>query len=200
MQRIDTVVFDIGRVLVDLEFGPLLEFFAAHGVDVSRLGDILERIDLAGYERGDFDGAELIERIAGLGPRRMDAEALRAHWNGIFVPQPQMLGLLDTLAAGHRVYLLSNIGDLHWEHLDRVLGVAALGHGALPSYRARASKPDAAIYRRAEELFGLAPARTVFIDDLEDNVRAARDRGWHAIQHQSHAATRAALEALGVPT
>lgn len=198
MQSIDTVVFDIGRVLVRLEFGPLLDFFAAHGVDVSRLGDILERLDIAGYERGAFDGAELLERIATLGPTRMDLTSVRAHWNGIFVPEPKMLGLLDTLKASHRVYLLSNIGDLHWEHLDRVLGVGTLGHGALPSYSVGASKPDAAIYRRAEELFGLTPARTVFIDDLEDNVRAARDRGWHAIHHQSHADTLAALGALGV--
>ncbi len=198
MQRIDSVVFDIGRVLVDLDFGRLLAFFADHGVDVAQVGDILQRIDLAAYERGEFDGDALLRRIAGLGSRPMPLAAVRERWNDIFVPQPQMLALLHEVATRHRVFLLSNIGDLHWEHLQETLGVGSLGHGALPSFRAGVSKPDPAIYERAESVFGLSPAATVFIDDLEENVMAARRRGWHAIQHRSHSATIAELRRLGI--
>jgi len=32
------------------------------------------------------------------------------------------------------VFLLSNIGDLHWAHLAREYRLHAIGHGALPSY------------------------------------------------------------------
>lgn len=198
MQAIDAVVFDIGRVLVHLEFSRLLRFLAEHGVDTSHVGTLLERMDLAGYERGEFDGTVLVEKIAGLGDRPMAPESIREHWVGVFIPQRPMLDLLRALAGTHRVYLLSNIGDLHWEFLDRELGIETLGHGALPSFRAGATKPDEEIYRRAEQAFGLDPARTVLIDDLAENAAAARRRGWHAIVHDGYERTREALSDLGV--
>ncbi len=89
----------------------------------------------------------------------------------------------------YRVYLLSNVGDLHWAHLDESYGLAGLVHGALPSFAAGAIKPNAAIYRAAEAEFGLDPADTVFIDDLAPNVAGARGCGWSAIEHRDIAAT-----------
>lgn len=198
MPRIESIVFDIGRVLVHLEYARIFAFFAEYGIDVVHLASFLERIDLAAYERGEFGGDELLARIGALGSRPMPLELLRDHWVGIFVPQPDMLGLARRLAATHRVYLLSNIGDLHWEYLDRELAVGSLGHGALPSFQAGVAKPDAGIYRRAEEMFGLEPSRTVFIDDLLPNIDAARQRGWHGIHHERYATTVEDLRALGV--
>lgn len=198
MRAIDAIVFDIGRVLVDLRFERLLDFLTEHGVDVDPVEALLRRMDLVAYERGDFDGPALLRRIADLGRRPMAPEALHEHWVGIFIPQPPMLEMVRTLAGRHRVYLLSNIGDLHWDYLQRALDVATLGHGALPSFQARAVKPDEAIYRRAERLFGLEPARTVLVDDLAPNVAGARRCGWHGIVHENHGRTVEALAALGV--
>jgi FMN phosphatase YigB (HAD superfamily) len=96
------------------------------------------------------------------------------------------------------VYLLSNIGDLHWDFLKGAIGVESIGHGALPSFKARAAKPDAAIYRQAEKTFGLEPARTVFIDDLLPNVDTARQRGWRTIHHLDYASTLQRLREMGV--
>jgi FMN phosphatase YigB (HAD superfamily) len=195
---IEAVVFDIGRVLVRLEYAELLALFGRHGIDTARLDDLLMDIDLPGYERGDFDGEELLARIAARGDGAMSLVTLRKHWLGMFVPEQSMIDLARRLAATHRVYLLSNIGDLHWEFLNRRLDIAAIGHGALPSFQAGACKPDPAIYGRAEALFGLSPPRTVFIDDLKANVETARRRGWHGIHHVDPGSTIAGLRRLGV--
>lgn len=196
---IDTVVFDIGRVLVQLEFSGILGFLAGHGLDTASIDRLLDQIGLLAYERGEFDGEELLRRMAGLGKRPMSVEALRAHWLGMFSPEAEMIGLARRLAATHRVFLLSNIGDLHWEFLKREIDLASIGHGAMLSFRAGACKPDPEIYRKAEEQFGLEPGRTVFIDDLRPNVAAARQRGWHAIHHEAREPTLQALRSLGVP-
>jgi putative hydrolase of the HAD superfamily len=107
-----------------------------------------------------------------------------------------------TLATGlkdrYRVYLLSNIGDLHWAHVDDRYGLGGLVHGALASFRAGAIKPSAEIYRTAERSFALEPARTVFIDDLAANVRGAEACGWRGIHHIDAVTTRAALRRLDV--
>lgn len=199
MTAIDTVIFDVGRVLVHLDFRRLLGFLDAHGIDVVHISELLERIDLAAYERGAFDGAALLTRIEALASRPMDMAEMRRQWLDVFVPQEGMLQLARRLARTHRVYILSNVGDLHWEHLDATWGIGSIGHGAIASYKVGASKPDPAIYRRAEESFGLEPPRTVFIDDMVANVDAARERRWHAIHHRDEQSTAEDLRSLGVP-
>jgi len=196
--QIDSVVFDIGRVLVRLDFTRILDYFSRHGLDPGSMDGLLGQIELAAYERGEFDGDELLRRIARLGDGRMTVQELHREWLGMFIPDEEMLALARGIAAHRRVYLLSNIGDLHWEFLRREIEVESIGHGALPSFRAGASKPDPAIYRHAEKLFGLDPARTVFVDDLVANVDTARQRGWHTIHHLDYPSTLQDLRGLGV--
>ena len=71
-------------------------------------------------------------------------------------------------------------------------GVAAVG----VEDDALARKVD--IYRKAELMFDLDPAATVFLDDLLPNVIAARECGWHAIHHSDAGLTRSKLRDLGV--
>jgi HAD superfamily hydrolase (TIGR01509 family) len=109
-----------------------------------------------------------------------------------------MVELAHRLGERYRVYLLSNIGDLHWVHLSCEYRLHALGHGALPSYLAGVMKPHAGIYAQAEKRFALTPQHTVFIDDRPDNITAACTRGWHGIVHTDYPRTLAALRALAV--
>jgi FMN phosphatase YigB (HAD superfamily) len=198
MQRIDAIVFDVGRVLVELHFGEFLRFLASHGADVQHVLQVIDRIDLAAHERGEIDGEALLARIATLGNRPMDPAEVRRQWLGFFAPAEDMFGLARRLTASHRVFLLSNVGELHWDHLDRHYGLESLGHGALTSFRAGVMKPDAGIYAQAERQFALEPARTVFIDDRPENIDAARVRGWQGIHHDGYDSTLTALRALGV--
>jgi FMN phosphatase YigB (HAD superfamily) len=140
----------------------------------------------------------MLERIAGMAREPLDNDELRAQWLGMFERWDEMFALAQGLMDGYRVYLLSNVGDLHWAHLDACYGVDSLVHGSLASYRVGAVKPEPLIYRKAESLFGLDPAATVFIDDLAHNVAGARSCGWHAIHHGEAQPTRDALRALGV--
>jgi FMN phosphatase YigB (HAD superfamily) len=116
----------------------------------------------------------------------------------MFDEAPEMFALATGLKSGYRVYLLSNIGDLHWAHVDARYGLGGLVHGAMASFRAGAAKPHAAIFRAAERQFELAPAHTVFIDDIGANIRGAEACGWRGIRHVDAATTRAALRRLGV--
>jgi 2-haloacid dehalogenase len=56
-------------------------------------------------------------------------------------------------------------------------------------------KPEPAIYKHLVEVTGIVPAESVFIDDLQRNVIAARECGLHAIQFTSPEACRAELRA-----
>jgi HAD superfamily hydrolase (TIGR01509 family) len=192
------IVFDVGGVLVQLRYGAFVEYLANAGGDLRDLRTWAAVVGLDHHESGRLDGARFLERVARSVRTRLDPDELHARWVDMFAPEREMLALARALMAQHRVYLLSNVGDLHWAHLDATLGLAGLVHGALPSFVAGARKPDPEIYRAAELEFGLEPAATVFIDDLAPNVVAARSCGWQGIEHRSAAGTRAALAELGI--
>ncbi len=198
MSAVQNVVFDIGWVLIHLRYPPLQEFLCARGAAAPTLHATLDACGLAEHESGRLSGEEFMARLnAALHTPAAPGE-LQALWTAMFEPDERMLALARSLTATHRVYLLSNIGDLHWGELSRAYRLHELGHGAVLSYRAGVMKPAADIYAHAERQLELAPAHTVFIDDRADNIEAARARGWHGIVHRDYAATRAALRQLGV--
>jgi FMN phosphatase YigB (HAD superfamily) len=195
---IRNIVFDIGWVLVRLDYRPILAHLAAHGATVRERDVLMDSIALTEHECGRMCGQGLIEKLAALAPRPPPLAATAAHWLNMFEVDPAMVELAHRLSERYRVYLLSNIGDLHWAQLMREFRLHTIGHGALPSYLAGCMKPHADIYAEAERRFALTPAATVFIDDRADNIAAATARGWHGIVHRDFAGTRAALRELAV--
>jgi len=195
---ISNIVFDIGWVFVRLNYRPLLEFLGARGAHAPDMATVTAAIALEEHECGREHGGEMLARLAALATEPVAHAELHARWVGMFELDTAMVALAHRLSEEHRVYLLSNIGDLHWAHLSREFGLHGIGHGALPSYLAGVMKPEAGIYAEAERRFALTPAHTVFVDDRDENIAAARARGWHGIVHQDYAGTRAALRALGV--
>jgi FMN phosphatase YigB (HAD superfamily) len=195
---IRNVVFDVGGVLVRLRYQPFIEYLVAAGVDMSDLPAWLAQVDLAAHERGEITGDELLERVAAMAHAPLDRSELQARWLDMFDRAHEMFELASGLMADYRVYLLSNVGDLHWRHLDAQYGLDDLVHGTLASFRVGAIKPSEAIYREAERRFELEPAATVFIDDLVPNVAGARACGWQAIHHVDPAETRRQLRSLGL--
>ena len=195
---IRSVVFDIGWVLVRLNYRPILELLRARGATIGDRDQLMARIGLEDHECGRLPGAGLLARLAALASEPVSLAEIEARWLDMFELEAAMVELAHRLSERYRVYLLSNIGDLHWAHLSREYRLHAIGHGALPSYLAGVMKPHAGIYAEAERRFALEPAATVFVDDRADNIASARGRGWHGIVHSDYAATRGALRQLAV--
>jgi FMN phosphatase YigB (HAD superfamily) len=195
---INNVIFDIGGVLLRLRYQAFIAYLAGAGIDMSNLPKWLEQVDLAAHERGEISGDELLGRIAAMARRPLDADELRERWLDMFDRAHEMFDLAAGLKQEYRVFLLSNIGDLHWTHLNARYGFDDLAHGVVASFRVGAIKPSAAIYRETERRFGLEPGATVFIDDLPPNVAGAQACGWQAIHHRDPAETRRQLRALGL--
>ena len=196
---IRNVVFDVGWVFVHLNPRPILEFLAGLGVATTTIDALIESVSLDDHETGRLHGQGLLERLSALSEQQPIAlEALHSKWLDMFELQPAMIDLAHRLSHRYRVYLLSNIGDLHWAHLCREYRLHHIGHGVLPSYLAGVMKPHEGIYIEAERRFALTPAETVFIDDRAENIAAARARGWHGIVHSAYAPTVEGLRALGV--
>jgi glucose-1-phosphatase len=195
---IRNIVFDIGWVFVRLNYTPILDFLRARGAEVSDRASMLARVQLDDHESGRLHGHGLLEQLAALAPQPVSLEEMHERWVSMFELEPAMVDLAHRLSERYRVFLLSNIGDLHWAHLSREYRLHAIGEGALPSYLAGVMKPHAGIYAEAERRFALEPAATLFIDDRADNIEGARARGWRGIVHQAYPGTLSALRALEI--
>jgi putative hydrolase of the HAD superfamily len=196
MSRIESVVFDVGWVLVHLDYNPFLNYLATSGQRYD-IKEVIAAIDLEAHERGELGGDQLLDNMIQLAPH-LDRGQLRQLWTSMFTPVEPMFELARKLSQSHRVHLLSNVGDLHWTYLDRQYQLLSVAHSALPSFEARVMKPHRDIYKLAEQRFDLNPATTVFIDDLPPNVESARQCGWRAVQHVSPESTISTLKDMGV--
>ncbi len=193
-----TLVFDVGLVLIDADYRQFLEFMRGHGADAADMEAFCAAVDLDAHERGEIGPEDFLDRLQQAGKRAPDRGELLRSWNSMYRPVTRMIEFVRAASRRQPVHLLSNMGELHWRHLQDAFGIPSLGHGALASYTAGALKPDPAIYAMTEERFGLEPARTVFIDDRPVNIEAARARGWLGVVHHSPQATLDALAGLGV--
>lgn len=196
MALISDVVFDVGRVLIDFSYDQFAATIRRHGAICDGPEDFLAHVNLVGYEHGEISSDEFLRQLNGLLNEPLPQNELRAAWNDLFSPIREMLAVAGTLKQHCGVYLLSNTSELHWQHLQEAFGLDKISHDRLASYEVGAMKPNPEIFSAACSRFDLHPETTVFVDDLEDNVKGAIACGWHGIWHQSPAVTKSALERL----
>lgn len=94
---------------------------------------------------------------------------------------------LEQLHRNHKLYLLSNTNKVMWD--DMIINEFRKdGHdinyyfdGVIPSFEVHCYKPDAEIFNKACEKFGIRPEDTIFFDDSAANVEAARALGFGGV-------------------
>jgi putative hydrolase of the HAD superfamily len=201
---INAAILDYGLVLVSSptaeEFGRMAEMF---NLSVDSFYELWEA-SRGPYDRGDFSAEEYWLKLAAqtnttLDPKQI--EILRKIEVEIWIhPIPGMLAWLDQLhAAGIKTGLLSN---MPWDLANYVrANFQWLEKFSFVTLSAEVGmiKPDAAIYEHTLCGLGVSAAESLFIDDREPNVRAARTLGMRAIQFRSIAQLKRELEAMGFP-
>lgn len=197
---IDAVIFDLGNVLVTVDWSRVVVPFTQR---TGRSWPELTRIVDGGTEmnrlaRGEITPAQIYQFVVRELSFVGSYEEFAFLFANIFSPIEPMLALAARLKGRARCYILSNTNVIHIERAFRDYPVLHDFEGHLLSHEAGLLKPDPAIYRRALAKFDLHPERTVFVDDLMENVAGARAVGMCAIQHRTVEATRQELTKLGV--
>lgn len=195
---IRSLIFDVGKVLVHFSFEEFRQFLFSKGAEISSTEEFIIKTQLELYEVGGLSSDEFLIGLGALLREQTPVEELSQRWQQIFSPQEDMIALARSLEANYQVGLLSNTSELHWNYLCSNYQLNTIGQGAVTSFGAKAMKPAPEIYLQAEQQFGLTPEHSVFIDDIAENIEAARARGWHGVQHKSYVETCAALRELGV--
>jgi FMN phosphatase YigB (HAD superfamily) len=198
----DALLFDLGRVVLDIDFSRVLACWAGHaGCEPARLAGRLKPDDnFRRHERGEIDDAEFFAGLRGsLGIDVSDAQFLEG-WNAIFTGEmPDMSQHLARAAQRLPLYAFSNTNRPHVEHFS-VAYAPVLGHfrEIFLSSAIGLRKPDAAAYDHVVKAIGVPAGRIVFFDDSAENIAGARNSGLQAVHVRSPDDVANALTALGL--
>jgi putative hydrolase of the HAD superfamily len=198
----DALLFDLGRVVLDIDFSRAMACWARHGgCDVA---DITARFSggeaIRRYESGKIDDDAYFAHLRNMLGVDITHEQLLEGWNAIFVGEmPGIAPLLERAAKRLPLYALSNTNPLHIAHFSRV-HADVLGHfrEMYLSSTIGLLKPDAAAYDHVVKAIGAPASRVVFFDDLADNIAGARAYGLTAVHVKSSEDVARALTALGI--
>lgn len=181
---IDTLVFDLGGVFIDWNprymYRKLFE-------DEAEMEDFLETICTSEWNRELDRGCSFAEAVSELRSRHpefaAEIEAYDSRWE-------EMLGgrIEDAVRAleelherGYALYALTNwsaekfpVARSRYEFLGLFEEILVSGEEGLV-------KPDREIYELLARRTGINPARSVFVDDREENVRAAEKLGFTGV-------------------
>ena len=198
----DALLFDLGRVVLDIDFNKVLACWAAHaGCAPEKLaGRLTPDANFKRHERGEISDAEFFAGLRqSLGIDVTDAQFLEG-WNVIFAGEMPGIGALLARAAQRMpLYAFSNTNRAHLAHFSEVYA-DLLGHfrEKFLSSSIGLRKPDAEAYDHVVKAIGVPAERIVFFDDLAANIEGARARGLIAVHVKSPDDVAQALAALGI--
>jgi 2-haloacid dehalogenase len=192
------VVFDLGGVLIDWDPRHLYRKLLA---DEAAVEEFLATVCTPEWNAELDRGRPFAEGVAELVERHPEHAATIAAYHERW---PEMVAgdipgtvevLAELQAAGVPLYALTNWSAETFAITRGRFEFLEWFDGLLVSGEERVTKPDPAIFQLLLDRFGLDPTATVFVDDSEANVAAARRLGFDAIRFTGHEELRRELVA-----
>jgi len=197
------VVFDLGKVLVDYDYG----IASRRILPRTRLADAEMRhllctsLLLRQYETGLITTAQFHEGVCDVSGYDGGLEEFGLAFADIFSEIGPMIALHAALrAAKIPTWIFSNTNPLAERHIRARFPFFSNFDGYVLSCEEGAMKPDPNVYEVIERRTGRRGGAILYLDDRPENVAAGLARGWCAVLHETPEKTRALVASLGLPT
>jgi len=189
IRRLTWFVFDLGNTLIRLAYPRVIAAIEADSSSSAQ--EIIEKLEQPGFyrdlERGLYSFEDFHAALQqGIG-YRASSNRFREVWTDFFDgPVEGMEELLTGIRERYKVGFLSNSNEVHAGVIPSMFpSLFKEGDPFVYSYQVRSAKPDAAIFHEAARLFGAPLQEMVLVDDLPQNIRAARELGMTAFEFVS---------------
>jgi 2-haloacid dehalogenase len=196
----DTVIFDLGGVLLD--WNPRHLYRQLFAGDEAAMEHFLATICNGAWNVRQDAGRTVAEGCALLKAEHPDKAHLidayyARHLDMIAGPIEGTVAILSELRErGTPLYFLSNYSAETYPLAVRRFDFLSWFDGGVVSGEHGIIKPDPAIYALLIERYGIDPERAVFIDDVATNAEAARPFGIHIIHFTGPETLRSELTTL----
>lgn len=188
---IDAIIFDLGGVLINIDYQLTEDAFVALGLsNFSEVYSQMQQSDLFDrYEKGKISSFHFINQLLDKLPKGTSANQVVHAWNKMLLDFPaSRLEKLNDLKKHYRLFILSNTNEIHIDAFRRIFS-AAFGDAKIEDFFEQVyfsseigmRKPDAEVFEFVCNKNGLNPAKTMFIDDSPQHVEGAKSIGIEAV-------------------
>jgi glucose-1-phosphatase len=193
LSGIKNIIFDLGGVLLDLDFKAPVAAFQKLGA-VNNHFDYRKAIAdpvFLSFEMGNISPDEFrngIRKI--LGNNNLNDDEINKAWCSILQSVPsEKVELLKQLASRYRLFLYSNTNAIHLDHIkqrfekEHGLPFESLFEKTLYSHEIHDRKPQVSGYQKVVAQTGILPEETLFVDDFIQNIEAAGNVGFRVLHY-----------------
>jgi len=188
--NIDTIIFDLGGVLVDWK--PEYLYRKVFNGNEKKVQWFLNNVCTSSWN-AEQDGGRTIEEAENVKiaefPEHEDLIRLfYSEWHQMFSgPIDENVALFKSLKASgnYKIYALTNWSAEKWELALELFPFFQYFDGVVVSGKEKMRKPYPKIYELILNRFQINPEKTIFIDDNEENVIAAKALNLHGIHYKS---------------
>ena len=180
--EIKTVVFDLGRVLVDFDHR-----IAARKISVLSRKPAQEIFELffnspliQNFEEGKISPEEFFASVSQMLGISISFNEFLPIWNQIFFLSEEnkaVYALGQALKNRYRLALLSNINTLHFNYLKENFPVFDIFHDIFASCEMGWIKPNPEIYRQVISRLKVKPGEIFYVDDRQELIEPANAMG-----------------------
>jgi len=181
---VKNVVFDLGNVLLDFNSD---EIIADYVKDEKLHQQISENIfnskEWILLDRGEITAKEATNRFINRMPDKEKlVREIMDNWKHYLTPIQVNVEVLNNIAQKPiNLYVLSNFHKEAFEEVYEKYDFFNHFDGMIISYREKTVKPERKIYEKLIDRYNLKPDTTLFIDDSERNIEAAKKLGFKTI-------------------
>lgn len=187
MEGIKNIIFDLGNVLLNLDFNASIQAFRKLGLadEVVDSGQAYSDPVFYELETGQVSAKGFRKRIRWiLNNHAVTDKQVDDAWCAMVLDiPPERVEVVQKLQENFNVYLFSNTNEIHINKLhaefkkQHGIDFPSLFEKDFYSHEIGERKPDLSAYRKVIRLSGVQPEETLFVDDLERNIDAAREAG-----------------------
>ncbi|MGB9664571.1 MAG: HAD family hydrolase [Ignavibacteria bacterium] len=186
---IKAIIFDLGNVLIYFDWkiaeNRLNELQSGTGTIITKFlkenNSIIKML-----EKGALDETEFLDIIKSHLNSNIDKHTIAKIFSEIFQENKILTNLLSKIKKEYKLFLLSNTNIIHkkygWGHYEFLKHFDRL----FLSYEIGSIKPEKEIFDFVINSIELKPEEVLYIDDIEDYVKAAKNLGWNALQFISN--------------
>lgn len=191
-QKIDTIVFDMGQVLIHWQ--PLALIAHMNLTEKQQellLTELFQSVEWVQSDHGTIALEQIVTQVCRRLPEDLHPaveELVLGWWRRPLVPMEGMAELIRELKEkGYKIYLLSNANVDLRKYFHRIPGSECFD-GLMVSAEEHLLKPQHEIYHTLYSRFRLDPSRCLFIDDSPANIEGALCTGMDGIIFRGDAA------------
>lgn len=191
MQNIKAIIFDLGNVILNIDTSLSKTAFEKEGLkDFDQLYTLVSQSAIFdNLETGKLSEEKFYDELRKITGSSLSNQIITKCWNALILDYPSSnIEILKKSGGNYQTFILSNTNEIHYKYYTEKLRetykidrLEDLVDKAYFSHQINMRKPNSDIYHYVMTKSNLNYSETLFIDDSEENIIAAKDTGINCI-------------------